>query len=171
MRVTHGNLSRTPKPEANGLRVLQHGQKELLGAQGVSSVPTKEERCFWKLRSDFLPCEGLPTESHLQNRTCILWVDTRTLAALAVLYHAFLSFFLPPWQKPTRLEAPRFPGAALWTQTKEGAICSGLACVRLWSRQSSGSRVWARTALRTHILLRKLSTSAFARAGSLQAMV
>ena len=27
MHVTHGNLSRTPKPEANGLRVLQHGQK------------------------------------------------------------------------------------------------------------------------------------------------
>ena len=25
--MTHGNLSRTPKPEANGLRVLQHGQK------------------------------------------------------------------------------------------------------------------------------------------------
>ena len=106
--------------------------------KGVSSVPTKE-RCFLKLRSDFLPCYGLPTESHLQNRTCILWVDTRTFAALAVLYHAFLSSFPPTPQKPTRLEVPRFPGAALWTQMKEGAICSRLACVRPWSRQSSGS--------------------------------
>lgn len=43
--------------------------------------------------------------------------------------------------------------------------------MRLWSRQSSGSRVWARTAPWTHILLRKLSTSTFSRAGSLQAMV
>ena len=91
-------------------------------------------------------------------------------AALAVLYLPFLSSFQLTLQKPTRPEAPWFPGAALWIQTKEGAICSGLACGRLWSRQSSGSRVWA--SLGKSCGPTSFSgNSAFSRAGSLQAMI
>lgn len=43
----------TPKPEASGHCVLQHGQKELLRAQGVLSVPMKGERWILKVASGF----------------------------------------------------------------------------------------------------------------------